>query len=103
MGVKTTGGYDRQANRVVVRTRVQIPNAKALGSCSGPLFVGLPAAVSTDAIATLSGRENGTSGKMVQGYSHGGAASAVVYAYDQSSVAVPGADIVITGTYEAAP
>lgn len=102
-GVIATGGYDRQANRVAVWMRVRIPNATALGTCTGAIFASLPAPVNSPAVAVLAGRENGATGKMVQGYSLDLGASAVVYAYDQSSVALSGADILLNGTYEAAP
>lgn len=102
-GVVVSGGYDRQANRVAVWMRVQIPNATALGTCAGPIFASLPAPVNSTAVAVLSGRENGATGKMVQGYSLGSGASVVAYAYDQSSVALSGADILLNGTYEATP
>lgn len=102
-GVVALGGYDRQANRVSVRMRVQIPNVSAVGTCSGSIFASPSAPVNSTAVAVRSGRENGATGKMVQGFFLGNGSGVVVSAYDQSSVVLSGADILLNGTYEAAP
>ena len=102
-GVTATAAFDREQNRVSMRVRLQIPNATARGTCSGPIFVGLPAAVASNGVATFAGRENGVNGRMLQAYSGGGGSSMAVYDYAQNSVALVGADLWLTGTYEAAP
>lgn len=101
-GYTATGYYDRTRNTVTVRLRLTISNSTALGTCAGLVFMPLPAAIAGGSAANFFGRDVGSNSRYVAGWSASGS-NAVVTDMTGATVAASGADVTVSGTYEATP
>lgn len=94
--VSATGAYKQLGKTVFVRITVTVTT---LGSAAGTLFVTLPSSA-VSAGYMLLGRENGATGKLLQGYTTSASSTLNIVAYDNISTIVSGANIFINGMYQ---
>jgi hypothetical protein len=99
-----TGKFDRNRNTVSVTIQVRIPDSTAAGTCTGNLFVGLPAqsAATAPAVMILNGFDAGHNAGLI-GVSTGSFSNFPVYLINGGLATYSGANLLLNGTYEAVP
>jgi hypothetical protein len=95
----TTSAIAGRSKTVGKTTNIEIAvTLSSTGSCAAGIAISLPN--TSNSAAILTGRENATTGAMLQGYIASAASSAVVTKYDNTVAQTNGYQLIVSGGYE---
>ena len=94
--VSATGSYTKVGRAVVIRVSITITT---VGTASGGVVFTLPFTANSTGGWVCAGRENNSTGKMLQALIAGSATTATAFNYDNTSTIGAGFALIISGTY----